>query len=91
MALNHQLDQLSVTDALTGLRNRRYFLERLDEAIAQASRGDEPLALALIDLDHFKRVNDRHGHPVGDLVLRAASDAMARVVRRGGDARSRGR
>jgi diguanylate cyclase (GGDEF)-like protein len=83
MDANRQLDVLSVTDPLTGLRNRRYFLERLDEAIALATRGDEPLALAIIDLDHFKRVNDRHGHPVGDKVLEAAADAMADTVRRG--------
>jgi diguanylate cyclase (GGDEF)-like protein/PAS domain S-box-containing protein len=57
-------------DDLTGLANRAYFNEVLDEAMAAARRHDTPLALALIDLDHFKAVNDSHGHLAGDDVLR---------------------
>ena len=58
------LHKASTTDALTGVLNRGAFQERLDAALA-APEG-EPLVLALLDLDHFKLVNDRHGHPAGD-------------------------
>jgi len=60
---------LSVTDALTGLHNRRHVFERLDELFMSARQLRYPLAVAVIDLDHFKDVNDAHGHGVGDQVL----------------------
>jgi diguanylate cyclase (GGDEF)-like protein len=63
-------------DALTGLGNRRAFEERLPVEAARASRSEHPLSLCLLDLDGFKRVNDRLGHPAGDKVLRA----VARVL-----------
>ena len=81
--LNRQLARLTITDPLTGLRNRRYFMQRLEDAIAQLGRTDESLALAIVDLDRFKQVNDRHGHLVGDRVLRAAAQSMRRVARKG--------
>lgn len=64
------------TDALTGLPNRRALLRRLETSLAHADR--RPFALAIIDLDHFKAINDTHGHLVGDAVL----NAVARVMRR---------
>lgn len=66
-------------DALTGLANRRQVDERLPGLLAQAARSGRPLALALVDADHFKRVNDRHGHRRGDQVL----VALARLLREG--------
>jgi diguanylate cyclase (GGDEF)-like protein len=82
MAAVRQLDELTITDSLTGLRNRRYFLERLDDEVALVQRHGDWVALALIDLDHFKRVNDRYGHPVGDRLLQRVASALSKVVRR---------
>ena len=76
-----QLQQLSLTDALTGLPNRRQFelgFARLQRA---AQRQGEALALLVIDVDHFKRYNDGHGHPAGDECLRQIAQALARVAR----------
>lgn len=72
----------SVRDQLTGAANRAYFDERLAEEVARARRTGRPLALALLDLDHFKSVNDRYGHAAGDAVLRAAAQALRAQVRR---------
>jgi diguanylate cyclase (GGDEF)-like protein len=81
---NRALDELAVSDPVTGLRNARYFRARLREEQARAERSGEPLAIVVMDLDRFKRVNDRYGHPVGDEVLVAVSAAITGVVR-GGD------
>jgi integral membrane sensor domain MASE1 len=64
-ALNAQLEQLALTDALTGLLNRRAFLDLATREIAHSHRQHRPLAILLADLDHFKSVNDRYGHPGG--------------------------
>jgi diguanylate cyclase (GGDEF)-like protein len=64
-----RLALLSRTDALTGLNNRRMFETELPAVIARAGRSGKPIALAYLDVDQFKRINDTHGHPVGDLVL----------------------
>ncbi len=66
---NEKLTQLSVTDSLTGLKNRRAFDERLINEISHIKRTKKPSALVLVDIDYFKRVNDEHGHPAGDEVL----------------------
>jgi diguanylate cyclase (GGDEF)-like protein len=84
MEANRALDQLAVSDPVTGLRNARYFRARLREEQARAQRSGHPLAIVVMDLDRFKRVNDRYGHPVGDEVLVAVSAAITGVVR-GGD------
>lgn len=76
-----ELERLSLTDALTGLPNRRAFDARLDDELARARRHGRPLVLALVDLDRFKEVNDRHGHPVGDAVLRRAAVVVREALR----------
>ncbi|HEX5870557.1 MAG TPA: GGDEF domain-containing protein, partial [Longimicrobium sp.] len=83
IAANRSLDELSVSDPVTGLRNARYFRGRLREAQARAQRSGQPLSIVVMDLDRFKRVNDRYGHPVGDEVLVAVSAAMTGVIRAG--------
>lgn len=67
---NVALEALATTDGLTGLKNHRAFQERLAEEVSRASRYGTPLSLMLLDVDHFKRYNDAHGHPAGDDVLR---------------------
>jgi diguanylate cyclase len=76
-----QLGELIVTDELTGLTNRRGLRQRLDLLDAEAARGRR-FAIAVCDLDHFKRINDEHGHDAGDRVLRAAAHTLRRSVRR---------
>ena len=68
-------------DDLTGLATRRFFLEKLDALAATARRLTQPLTLAMIDIDHFKPINDQHGHAVGDAVLRAIGVACRNAVR----------
>ncbi len=75
-ALLQQLAWQATHDALTGLPNRRAGDERLAEAIARADAHATPLSVGLLDIDHFKRVNDRHGHAAGDAVLRGIAAAM---------------
>jgi diguanylate cyclase (GGDEF)-like protein len=67
--VNKELKRLSVTDGLTRAFNHRHFQERLKTEFSRAKRHQDPLACVMIDIDHFKRVNDTYGHPVGDRVL----------------------
>ncbi len=78
---NARLESESVTDALTGLRNRRYFNARGEEAFARLKRFGEKYGLLILDLDHFKRVNDQHGHDAGDLVLKALGTLLNKNLR----------
>jgi len=78
-----RLTALATTDPLTGLANHRAFHERLAQECARAERGAGPLTLVLIDLDHFKRVNDTFGHQAGDEVLREVGRRLRAVARRG--------
>lgn len=71
----------SITDSLTGLKNRRYFDQRLHEEIAHSRRYRLPLSLLLIDVDHFKVVNDTYGHQIGDEVLKNLSKVILEMVR----------
>lgn len=68
-------------DVLTGLRNRAFFDGRLDAEIATALRHHRPLSLVMVDLDHFKSLNDRFGHPFGDAVLQRVGDHIGRALR----------
>ncbi|MCE9667799.1 GGDEF domain-containing protein [Myxococcus stipitatus] len=76
-----ELQRLSSTDGLTGVHNHRHFQERLRDEFRRAQRYDDPLSLILLDLDHFKQVNDRYGHTAGDGVLREVAAALQRGVR----------
>lgn len=79
--LNARLTELTVTDSLTGLANRRGILAMADTEYARAKRRGQPLAFLMIDLDHFKRVNDTGGHAWGDDVLKRVSNAMLTGIR----------
>jgi diguanylate cyclase (GGDEF)-like protein len=72
---------LSLTDVLTGVHNRRSILSLLEAELARAQRQGTPLAVALLDLDHFKRINDGFGHPMGDRVLQEAARALKQCMR----------
>jgi diguanylate cyclase (GGDEF)-like protein len=76
--LYEQTERLATTDGLTGLLNRRTFNAQLHGRLREAQRYDRPLSLLLLDVDHFKKVNDSHGHPAGDAVLRG----IARVAQK---------
>lgn len=81
VALQGELERQAFTDLLTGLPNRRALAERFATESARAQRRSEPLSLAMFDLDHFKRVNDTHGHAGGDAVLRGVGEVCARSFR----------
>jgi diguanylate cyclase (GGDEF)-like protein len=72
---------LATVDPLTGVANRQALLSRAEEEFARAARYRRPLALVMVDLDHFKRLNDAHGHAAGDVVLRAVAQRLAESVR----------
>ena len=78
--LDHSLE-LAVTDQLTGLHNRRYMTGQLDALMRRSAAGGEPVAVLVIDIDHFKKVNDSFGHDVGDEVLREFAVRLASNVR----------
>ena len=80
---NEQLDQLSRIDALTGIFNRRHLDEQLVEWGRDSARNQLPLAIVMLDIDHFKQVNDTHGHPAGDLVLQEFARRLKSTLRAG--------
>lgn len=82
-AANRALDELAHTDALTGLANRRRFREKLEEEMDRTRRHGRPLALALVDVDRFKQINDARGHAAGDRVLAALGRLLAEGLRPG--------
>lgn len=79
--LNKQLKELSTHDSLTGLFNRSAILDALNARIKQAERKSRPVSVIMVDLDHFKAINDTHGHLAGDAVLRAVAGAMQGALR----------
>lgn len=81
-ALQHQLELLASTDPLTGVVNRRRFFHTAEAELYRARRYDRPLVLALIDIDHFKRINDTYGHAVGDDTLKTLAHAVGNRLRR---------
>ncbi len=83
--LNRRLEQLSATDALTGVANRGQFDRTLDREWRQLARSNEPLSLIMIDIDHFKGYNDTYGHQQGDECLRQVAGALFHTATRAGD------
>lgn len=81
-ALQQQLEVLASTDPLTGVVNRRRFFHTAEAELYRARRYDRPLVLALVDIDHFKRINDTYGHAVGDDTLKTLAHAFANRLRR---------
>jgi diguanylate cyclase (GGDEF)-like protein len=79
---NDKLRELALRDSLTCLYNHRYFYEVLESQIQNSLRYNHPVSLLLMDVDHFKRVNDTYGHPAGDLVLKEISQILVKLVRR---------
>ena len=80
--VEEELRALSVTDSLTGIHNRRYFQERLTTEMARVERGGGELSVIMLDVDHFKRINDQHGHAIGDRVLQAVCERIGARLRR---------
>ena len=80
--VEEELRTLSITDALTGIHNRRYFQQRLHTEVQRAARRGAALAVIMLDIDHFKRINDRHGHALGDQVLRSLCQRVLQRLRR---------
>ena len=78
---NDKLRTLVFRDSLTGLFNHRYFQELMEQELSRAQRHKRPLSLIMFDIDDFKKINDTHGHPTGDLVLKAVSGAVKRKAR----------
>jgi diguanylate cyclase (GGDEF)-like protein len=76
-----KLEQMATTDGLTGLLNKRAMLEAATQKIAAASRFGRPLSLLVVDIDFFKKVNDTHGHDVGDVVIKGLGDILRRQKR----------
>ena len=83
--VNEKLAQMSVTDPLTGLANRRAMDDYMDREWARAFREQKPIAAVMVDVDHFKRINDDYGHEAGDSCLKALADELASHFRRSGD------
>src|SRR5664280_2921064 len=74
--MGDELRRIATTDGLTGVANRRRFDESLEREWRRARRSGDPLALLMIDIDHFKLFNDRYGHPAGDACLRSVAQAL---------------
>jgi diguanylate cyclase (GGDEF)-like protein/PAS domain S-box-containing protein len=77
------LERLATTDSLTGVSNRRYWIRRAGIEVASAKRQQTSLAMVMLDIDNFKQINDRYGHPTGDLVLIKLCEAVQGVLRVG--------
>ncbi len=76
-----RVEEMAVTDGLTGLYNHRKFQELLGEELKRSERHPQSLSLLLVDIDHFKRINDKYGHPVGDSILKKLSQVLRESVR----------
>jgi len=76
-----EIERLAVTDGLTGLFNHRHFQERLAQEFNRLERFSDPISLLIIDIDHFKKINDTYGHPVGDSVLKGIAEKIKKTIR----------
>jgi len=83
------LEQQAITDGLTGLHNHRFFYERLRDEVVRAQRYELPLSVLMMDLDDFKKYNDRFGHPAGDGVLRRVAEILRAQLRASVDVAAR--
>jgi two-component system cell cycle response regulator len=81
-AYHEEIYRMSIMDGLTGVHNKRYFVEFLDKEVARASRHQQPLGVVMFDLDHFKKVNDTHGHLCGDHVLKEVCKRLRPRIRK---------
>ena len=80
--LHDEVNRLATTDGLTGVANHRRFQERLNEEFERQAREAGRFALVMVDVDHFKKVNDRFGHPAGDQVLKQVAAVLVTTVRK---------
>ena len=78
---NEQLRDMVFKDGLTGLYNHRFFQDIMDHEVSRARRYKKPFSLIMLDIDHFKKINDEYGHPVGDIVLKEVSKAIENSIR----------
>jgi diguanylate cyclase (GGDEF)-like protein len=78
---NRELEQLSIIDDLTGLFNRKKIMEQFHSEVVRARRSESPLAVLMLDIDHFKETNDTYGHQVGDVVLTQLAESLLDSVR----------
>lgn len=81
--LHEEIKLVGLCDPLTGVNNRRFFDQRIEEEFSKAQRNQSTLACLFIDLDHFKRINDTHGHQVGDVVLKHVAQLLSETLRQG--------
>jgi diguanylate cyclase (GGDEF)-like protein len=79
----HDVRTLSQTDALTGVANRRHILENLDQLLLSQRQIDAPVSVLMVDIDHFKKINDNHGHLIGDQALSSTARALRDCLRQG--------
>jgi diguanylate cyclase (GGDEF)-like protein len=79
---HEEIHRLAVLDGLTGVPNRRYLMDFLEREIARSRRHDRPLSVAIMDIDHFKRVNDTYGHMAGDHVLQSLATLVGKSIRK---------
>jgi two-component system cell cycle response regulator len=77
-----KLEKLAITDYLTGIYNIRYFYSRLEEEFSRAERYQMPLSCIMLDIDHFKKINDSYGHRIGDFILREFAQIVKRYTRK---------
>ena len=82
---NHQLEALSHTDQLTGLKNRRYFTKHYDKEFRRSIRNQQPISVIVLDIDHFKQVNDTYGHLAGDACLKQVAEVIGLQAQRPAD------
>jgi diguanylate cyclase (GGDEF)-like protein len=78
---HEEIERLAITDGLTSLFNHRHFQERLAQEFSRLERFTDPISLLIIDIDHFKKINDTYGHPVGDLVLKGIAGKIRSTIR----------
>ncbi len=82
---NEQLSNMTILDGLTGVKNRRYFNKKIEREVKRASRLNKTLSLLMLDIDHFKSINDNYGHQAGDICLQRLAETLSSHIHRAGD------